>query len=276
MIKENAYYVAEDTRMSFLEALLTDDLKKHVQLNRARLTSYGVLGEEIKTYCECRGHANARNVRQEGPSHPGGDDPMDIGAFGKGKGTQSKGKHGKGKGKGQQGQQGQHGQDRDKSKDKSKDSVECWNCGRRGHCSKDCWLFERKQNPRMQMLTILTRNCQLPKLLVQEEHQRLFERKQKPKSADAHNLDSKPSLAEPEVEIDEFSMTYFIIDTSQEFKKVQESEWIKIGVGTGAGKTAWLQSIMYGTTIPGDSDLTFRTAIGELVKGGKRMQIARL
>ena len=37
---------------------------------------------------------------------------------------------------------------------------------------------------------------------------------------------------------------------------------------TGAGKTAWPQSITYGTTIPGDSDLTFRTATGELVKGG--------
>ena len=46
---------------------------------------------------------------------------MGIGAFGKGKGKQSKGKHGKGK---------------DKSKDKNKASVECWNCGKRGHCSK--------------------------------------------------------------------------------------------------------------------------------------------
>ena len=35
-----------------------------------------------KTYCECRGHA-ARNTKQKGSSHPGGDDPMDIGVFGK-------------------------------------------------------------------------------------------------------------------------------------------------------------------------------------------------
>ena len=33
------------------------------------------------------------------------DDPMEIGAFGKGKGKQSKGMHGKGKGKGKQGQE---------------------------------------------------------------------------------------------------------------------------------------------------------------------------
>ena len=34
--------LAEDIRTSSLEALLPDDLEKDVQLNRARLTSYGV------------------------------------------------------------------------------------------------------------------------------------------------------------------------------------------------------------------------------------------
>ena len=63
----NAHNLADDIRMSSLEALLQD-----------------VLREKIKTYCECRGHA-ARNVRQKGPSHPGGDDPMDFGTFDKGK-----------------------------------------------------------------------------------------------------------------------------------------------------------------------------------------------
>ena len=172
---------------------------------------------------------------------------MDIGEFGKGKGKQSKGKHGKGKGKGKQGQQGQHGQDRDKSKDKNKDSVECWYCGKRGHYSKDCWFKKNTKGG--------------------------SKGKHKPKNADAHNLDSKPSIAEPEVEIDQFSMTYLNVDAHQESEKVRGSEWIKIGVDTGAGKTAWPQSITYGTMIPGDSDLTFRTATGELVKGGKRMQI---
>ena len=46
----NAHSLAEDIRVSSLEALLPDDLEKHV---RARLTSYGVLREEIKTYCVC-------------------------------------------------------------------------------------------------------------------------------------------------------------------------------------------------------------------------------
>ena len=46
----NMHSLAEDNRMSSLEALLPDDLEKQLQLNRARLNSYGVLREEIKTY----------------------------------------------------------------------------------------------------------------------------------------------------------------------------------------------------------------------------------
>ena len=133
---------------------------------------------------------------------------MDIGAFGKGKSKQSKGKHGKGKAKGKQGQQGQHGQDKDKSKDKNKDTVECWNCGKRGHCSKDCWS---KKNT----------------------NKGVSEGKHKPKNADAHNLDSsKSSNVEPEVEIGGVNMCYLDAHAVE----VRESERIKIGVDTGCRK----------------------------------------
>ena len=139
---------------------------------------------------------------------------MDIGAFGKDKGKQGKGKHGKGKGKGKHGQQGQQG--RDKSKDKNKDSIECWNCGKRGICSKDCWSKKNTKGG--------------------------SDGKHKSKNAtDAHNLDStKPANVEPEVEIDGFDIGFLDVDALQQ---QQGSEWIKIGVDTGAGKTAWLQSV---------------------------------
>ena len=81
----NVHSLAEDIRMRSLEALLPDDLVKHAHLNRRSLNSYGVLREEFKTYCECGGHA-ARNAKQKGSSRPGGDDPVDIGAFDKGEG----------------------------------------------------------------------------------------------------------------------------------------------------------------------------------------------
>ena len=177
MPKGNAHILAEDIRTSSREALLPDDLEKHVQLNRARLTSYGLLREEIKTYCECRGHANARNVRQKGSSHPAKRRPQwTLVHLAKVRANKAKASTAKG----QQGQQGQQGQDKDKSKDKIKDSVECWNCGKRGHYSKDCWS---KKNP----------------------NKGGSKGKHKPKNADAHNLDSKPSNVEPEVEIGGFN-----------------------------------------------------------------------
>ena len=119
---------------------------------------------------------------------------------------------------------------------------------KRGHYSKDCWS---KKNTKSRS-----------------------KGKHKPKNADAHNFDSKPSIVEPEVEIDEFSMTYLNVDARQESEKMQGSEWIKIGVDTGAGKTAWPESIAYGTRMLGDSDLTCRTATGELLKGGTRVHVA--
>ena len=54
---------------------------------------------------------------------------------------------------------------------------------------------------------------------------------------------------------------------------MQEFEWIRIGVHTGAGKTAWLQSVTYGKKLPGHVDLSFRTATGELVKSGERLYV---
>ena len=55
--------------------------------------------------------------------------------------------------------------------------------------------------------------------------------------------------------------------------EVRESEKIKIGVDTGAGKTAWPQTATYGKRRPGDVDLTFRTATGEHAKSGRRLGV---
>ena len=95
--------------------------------------------------------------------------------------------------------------------------------------------------------------------------------KHKSKDAtDAHNLDStKPAHVQPVVEIGEFDMGYLDVGTLQQ----QESEWIKVGVDTGAGKTAWPQSVTHGKKLPGHVDLTFRTATGELVKSGERLHV---
>ena len=102
------------------------------------------------------------------------------------------------------------------------------------------------------MLELWKARTLLERLLEQEEHQQGGSKgKHKPKNADAHNLDSKPSNVEPEVEIDEFNMSYLDVDAlqqQQESERMRGSEWIKIGVDTGAGKTAWPQSITYGNS----------------------------
>ena len=223
----NAHHLAEDIRMSSLEALLPDDLEKHVQLNRARFTSYGVLREEVKTYCECGGHANARNVRQKGPSHQV-TTQWTLVHLAKARANKAKASTERAKAKA------------------SKDSTD----------STD----RTSTRARIRLNVGIVENVDITRKTVGARRTSKVVRRENtnPKSADAHNLDSKPSIVEP----------------LQESEKMRGSEWIKIGVDTGAGKTAWPQSITYGTTIPGDSDLTFRTATGELVKGCKRVHVA--
>ena len=125
----------------------------------------------------------------------------------------------------------------------NKDSIECWNCGKRGHYSKDCWSKKKTNKGESKG-------------------------KHKSKNAtDADNLDSpKPAK---EVEIGGFDMSFLDVDALQQ----HGSEWIKFGVDTGAGKTAWPQSVTYGKKLPGHVDLTFRTATGELVKSGERLYV---
>eukprot|EP00971_Amphidinium_carterae_P266188 5280051-Amphidinium_carterae.1 len=46
--------LAEDIRMASLESLLPEELEKHCQLNRARLSTYDLLREEVVVYAEAR------------------------------------------------------------------------------------------------------------------------------------------------------------------------------------------------------------------------------
>ena len=94
-------------------------------------------------------------------------------------------KQGKGKGTGLQGQQGQ--QDKNKDRDKNKGSIACWNCGKRGHYSKDFWSN------------------------MDQTKKRWSKGKNENKNAtDAHDLDS--TNTGPEAEIGGSDMSFFNVD----------------------------------------------------------------
>ena len=100
----------------------------------------------------------------------------------------------------------------------------------------------------------------------------LVQRGKNKNTMDAHILDStKPIKSEQEVEIGGFDTSYCNVNAVE----VRESEWIKIGVDAGTGKTAWPQSATHGKWILGDVNLPLRSAIGGLVRSDERLCVER-
>ena len=102
--------LVQDMRMAALEALIPEDLEKHVQLNRSRLKNYDELRREVILYAEAR--CGSKTFIQS-PSQPSTlhNDPMDVGVWGVwggGKGGK-KGKHSKGSDGGKNGKGGKTG-----------------------------------------------------------------------------------------------------------------------------------------------------------------------
>ena len=77
--------LAEDIRMAALEALLSEELERHCQLQRSRLDAYQKLREEVVLYAEASWYV-ASNLGQVSKAREDRDDPMDVGGFGQWKG----------------------------------------------------------------------------------------------------------------------------------------------------------------------------------------------
>ena len=112
--------ISDDIKISVIERLVPVELEKHLVLNRDRYTTFTDMLNEIQSYVEHQTGSKIKVFNSQGRVDPHGraDDPMDVGAFGKGgKGSKGKGKSGKGK--------------------PAKDL--CFNCGKPGHMKADCW-----------------------------------------------------------------------------------------------------------------------------------------
>ena len=160
----NAHTLAEDIHLSSLETLLPDDLKKHVQLNRARLTSYGVLREEIKTYCECGGYANARKRETERFITPRRRRPNGHWCIRQRQGQtkQRQARQGQRQRKARVARTAQTGQGQEQGQEQGFGlMLELWKARTLIERLPTMVVRRENTNPRMQMLTILTRNRQL-------------------------------------------------------------------------------------------------------------------
>ena len=121
----NRQKVPDDIRMSSVEALVPEELEKHLLLNSQRLSTYALMRDEVVMYAEARTGQSLSGRLKKDPN------TMDIDALTQEKGK-AKGKGKKGKGKGKDG-----GPKSDVSK------IECWNCGKKGHRQADCYTKKK-------------------------------------------------------------------------------------------------------------------------------------
>ncbi|CAL1142408.1 unnamed protein product, partial [Cladocopium goreaui] len=122
----NRTMLAEDIKINVIERLVPAELERHLVLNRDRFKTFESMLSEIQSYVE---HATGNKIKvvnsQPYDAHGRGDDPMDVGSFGK---------DAKGKGKGKKGAGGKPGKGNATAEKRT-----CHNCGRPGHLRADCW-----------------------------------------------------------------------------------------------------------------------------------------
>ena len=239
--------MAEDIRMASLESLLPPDLEKHVQMNRARLSDYVSLRHEIVAYSETRaGAARQQATASSSNAGGGGVAPMDLDAFYKAKGK------GKGKSEAKNGSKG-----KTVEKDKGKEDRECWNCGRKGHLSKDCWT--KKSDAKG------GRGAGRSKGKGKSKNEK-----------SAHTLEAEATgtmTDEPEKEMGVLDISTMDANTADVKNDTERNgSYTLVNVDTGAGASAWpagWPAKPYGSS----RGIRFRTATGEYVEGGRDVQI---
>jgi len=286
------HQLAEDIRMSSLEALLPEELERHVQLNRARLSTYDALRTEVVMYAETRSGPTGRSG-----GGPGGSSDMDVdslwkgGGGGRGKGgagggkadhrqrdagktcyicgkvghvatdcwkRQDGGKGGKGAGKGDGG----------KAAGGGKTGIKCYNCGGEGH---------------------IAANCKKPKKPAApggggggkgdgKTGGRGGGGRGKGGKGKATNALDEEAGGEPEAELQAFDIcgVGFAEPEARDAWKKCDGDWLRLTLDTGAAASVFPKEATYGEYIPqkqSGKPPRFRTATGELISADTRRRV---
>ena len=227
--------LGDDIRRAALEAILPQDVEKHMQLNRARLSTYDTMRDEVMSYAEARGVSVDRKTKTKNP------DDMDIGSYQKGKKGKGKGKVGKG-GKG-----GKGGAD--------KSQVVCWECGKKGHYGRDCYSKTKKGDTAGGSGTGAKGKGKGNKSKAGGNA-----------AAGALALEDSPATAQ--VDAGTFDLGSYAAAAS-----AAPADWICVNVDSGAGATVWPETSHYGEEKPATRRLTCRTATGEFVESGSQLVV---
>ena len=260
------FKLSEDIRMASLEALLPEELERHVQLNRARLGSYTDLRAEVVMFAETRsggggGRFSKPSAARRAP------DAMDVDALGQGSLGRYGGGAGRGKGKGRGGDDKKPG--RGGGRGGAKEERECWTCGRKGHLSADCW--HRKDGEAEKSRTPSGKGKDSGK----KGSKGRGRGGKGSKSAGA--LDDEGG-GEPEQEVAVFDISSYAAALGDSGggrpAELDEDGWLRINLDTGAAASVWPEAACYGKRQPAETSRVFKTATGECVRSGSVLTVS--
>ena len=137
--------ISDDFLCSAVEAMVPEELERHLQLNGARLPKYADVRAEVLAFFEVRTGKQVKTGLREQMSHAKTTTvPMDLDTLvrEKGKGKDKNAEKGKNKGKGKKGGTPNQGKGTGSPSYGSKEGKfdgYCDHCGKYGHKKRDCW-----------------------------------------------------------------------------------------------------------------------------------------